>query len=68
VSAILNKWQGVSVSNVTVETQMSQKISYSLIQCRLPKTMQVDGSKIIFGLGVLAAVATAAVALFFAIS
>lgn len=30
--------------------------------------MQADGSKIIFGLGVVAAVATAAIALFFAIS
>jgi hypothetical protein len=40
---------------------------YNLISIYLRRVMKVEGSKIIFGLGVASAVATAVVALYFAI-
>ncbi|MDH3312104.1 MAG: hypothetical protein OEM28_03035 [Nitrosopumilus sp.] len=43
------------------------KDQYSLILIEQNKIMKVDGGKIIFGLGVSAAVATAVIALYFSI-
>jgi len=46
---------------------IQQKISYSLMVFVRKRTMKVDGSKIIFGLGVTSAVGIAVIALYFSI-
>ena len=44
-----------------------KKKQYSLIEIIKNKCMKIDGGKIIFGLGVSSAVATAVIALYFSI-
>ena len=56
----------LDIKRISVKSKPSE-ISYSLIPFQRNNSMKVDGSKIIFGLGVFGAVATAVVALYFSI-